>query len=204
MPDSVSRPIDRQSTAPFTFLHARGTDPGGAGQGAQAVPLRSVPRARTLACVAGTGRRARTAAYAWGARPGFSVLRRRVERPRLRRAPQTRPRSLRLGVSGLHMSRPGSVLVGAVSGAVDAVPFVVRPHTERFEQPIPPALFRPAVKSVEHALPRPELRRKVAPWDTRSSPPQHRLYEPTLVVARPTDASLAIEDLVNLLPLPIG
>lgn len=79
----------------------------GAGKGAQAVPLRSVPHARTLACVAGAGRRARTAAYAWGARPGPSVLRRRVERPRLRRAPQTRPRSLRLGVSGLHISRPG-------------------------------------------------------------------------------------------------
>jgi hypothetical protein len=69
---------------------------------------------------------------------------------------------------------------------------------------MPPPLLGPPVEAVKHALPRSELRRKIPPRNTRSSPPKHSLDEPTIVLARPTDASLTFEDLVNPLPLLIG
>jgi len=81
---------------------------------------------------------------------------------------------------------------------------MVDADAERHEQPIPPALLRPPVESVEHGLPRAELRRKVPPWNACSSPPEHSLDEPTIVDTGSTDSRLVVEDLDYLLPLLIG
>lgn len=81
---------------------------------------------------------------------------------------------------------------------------MVDADAERLEQPLPAPRLRPPVESVEHGLPWAELRRKVPPWDTGSSPPQHSLDEPTIVGPRSTDARFVVEDLDYLLPLQIG
>ena len=97
-----------------------------------------------------------------------------------------------------------SVLVGAIGGAVDALPFMVGADAERFEQSMPSSLLGPSVKSVEHGLPRTELRGQISPRDTGSSPPEYGLDEPSIVAARSAGARFPLKDLANFLPLQIG
>lgn len=96
------------------------------------------------------------------------------------------------------------MLMGSVARAIDALPFVVWVDAQLLEQVLPSPGFRPSIKSIENGFPWAELTRKIAPWDACASPPEDRFHEPSIVVPRAACATLAVEDLVNLLPLLIA
>ena len=84
------------------------------------------------------------------------------------------------------------MLMGPVDRAVEAMPFVVGVAPQGSEESRPPPGHRPTIESVEHRLPRAELRRQIAPRDPSAQPPQHGLDEPAVVLPPPPGASLRL------------
>jgi hypothetical protein len=95
------------------------------------------------------------------------------------------------------------VLVSAVDRAVDAVPFIVAIGLQCMEQSAPPPGLRPAVESIEHGFPGPEVARQISPRDSRPAPPQDRLDEVAIVLRRPACSALRREHRFDLRPLPL-
>ena len=75
----------------------------------------------------------------------------------------------------------GGMLVGANDGAVDEHFLEIRVLRQLREESMPNTSARPACEALIGTIPRTKLGRQVSPRATRTSNPQHRLNEPSIV-----------------------
>ena len=92
------------------------------------------------------------------------------------------------------------MLVGAVHGAVDAVPLVIPINGKSQEDSISLSDRRPTIEAIKYRIPRPKLRRKVPPWSPRTHCPKNGFYEVSIVGRRAPRAALFEQDLFQASP----
>jgi len=86
------------------------------------------------------------------------------------------------------------MLVRSDDGGIDHNALEVWIVPQSLENPLPNALAGPPIEPLEHTVPQPEFRRKIAPRRARPQHPKHRINKQTIIFAVPASVPLFARD----------